>query len=109
MPCSRVSVGVSLTRTSLAFGLVMHEPTTSPSPSTHQTSHTVPGKNTIHRTVLKKRSPHTPIKMSFEPKTKIELDPPKDDIISLEYLSKCDGELSRLHYAASRSCTLVVV
>jgi len=47
--------------------------------------------------------------MSFEPKTKIELDPPKDDIISLEYLSKCDGELSRLHYAASRSCTLVVV
>jgi hypothetical protein len=36
----------------------------------------------------------TTIKMSFEPKTKIELDPPKDDIISLEYLSKCDGKLS---------------
>lgn len=32
-------------------------------------------------------------KMSFEPKTKVELDPPKDDIISLDYLSKCDGEL----------------
>jgi hypothetical protein len=31
--------------------------------------------------------------MSFEPKTKIELDPPKDDVISLDYLSKCDGEL----------------
>jgi hypothetical protein len=31
-------------------------------------------------------------KMSFEPKTKVELDPPKDDIISLDYLSKCDGE-----------------
>ena len=31
--------------------------------------------------------------MSFEPKTKVELDPPKDDIISLDYLSKCDGEL----------------
>jgi len=31
--------------------------------------------------------------MSFEPKQKIELDPPKDDIISLDYLSKCDGAL----------------
>ena len=29
--------------------------------------------------------------MSFEPRTKVELDPPKDDPISLEYLSKCDG------------------
>lgn len=29
--------------------------------------------------------------MSFEPKTKVELDPPKDDPISLDYLSKCDG------------------
>jgi cytochrome b involved in lipid metabolism len=37
--------------------------------------------------------------MSFEPKTKVELDPPKDDIISLDYLSKCDGELG------SSSCT----
>jgi hypothetical protein len=35
--------------------------------------------------------------MSFEPKTKIELDPPKDDVISLDYLSKCDGELDRSH------------
>lgn len=32
--------------------------------------------------------------MSFEPKQKVDLDPPKDDIITLEYLSKCDGELS---------------
>jgi len=32
-------------------------------------------------------------KMSFEPKTKVELDPPKDDVISLDYLSKCDGKL----------------
>lgn len=31
--------------------------------------------------------------MSFEPKTKVELDPPKDDIISVDYLSKCDGML----------------
>lgn len=31
--------------------------------------------------------------MSFEPKTKVELDPPKDDPISLDYLSKCDGML----------------
>ncbi|KAI6825111.1 hypothetical protein KC340_g1351 [Hortaea werneckii] len=29
--------------------------------------------------------------MSFEPKHKVELDPPKDDIISVEYLSKCDA------------------
>ncbi|SMR42641.1 unnamed protein product [Zymoseptoria tritici ST99CH_1E4] len=28
----------------------------------------------------------------FEPKHKVDLDPPKDDIISLEYLSKCDGK-----------------
>ncbi|KAI5206547.1 hypothetical protein E4T38_03753 [Aureobasidium subglaciale] len=26
----------------------------------------------------------------FEPKQKVELDPPKDDPISLDYLSKCD-------------------
>ena len=31
--------------------------------------------------------------MSFEPKQKVELDPPKDDAISLDYLSKCDGAL----------------
>ncbi|KAI6893957.1 hypothetical protein KC318_g15102 [Hortaea werneckii] len=31
------------------------------------------------------------VSMSFEPKHKVELDPPKDDIISVEYLSKCDG------------------
>jgi len=42
--------------------------------------------------------------MSFEPKTKVELDPPKDDPISLEYLSKCDGQnLLSLHVEAS--CT----
>ncbi|KAI4729325.1 hypothetical protein E4T49_02775 [Aureobasidium sp. EXF-10728] len=27
----------------------------------------------------------------FEPKQKVELDPPRDDPISLDYLSKCDG------------------
>ncbi|KXT12492.1 hypothetical protein AC579_7346 [Pseudocercospora musae] len=27
----------------------------------------------------------------FEPKTPVNLDPPKDDIISLDHLSKCDG------------------
>lgn len=27
----------------------------------------------------------------FEPKTKVELDPPKDEEISLDYLAKCDG------------------
>ena len=33
--------------------------------------------------------------MSFEPKHKVELDPTKDDIISVEYLSKCDGASHR--------------
>jgi membrane-associated progesterone receptor component len=41
--------------------------------------------------------------MSFEPKTKIELDPPKDDIISLDYLSKCDGELHFGSYSSQHS------
>jgi hypothetical protein len=31
----------------------------------------------------------------FEPKVKVDLDPPKDDIISLDYLSKCDGACFR--------------
>ncbi|KAF2486859.1 cytochrome b5-like heme/steroid binding domain-containing protein [Neohortaea acidophila] len=30
--------------------------------------------------------------MSFEPKQKVNLDPPKDDPISAEYLSKCNGK-----------------
>lgn len=30
-------------------------------------------------------------RMSFEPKHKVELDPPKDDPISTEFLAKCDG------------------
>ncbi|KAK5690873.1 hypothetical protein LTR97_012036 [Elasticomyces elasticus] len=29
--------------------------------------------------------------MSFEPKQKVELDAPKDDVISIDYLSNCDG------------------
>lgn len=29
--------------------------------------------------------------MSFDPKHKVELDPPKDDPISPDYLAKCDG------------------
>lgn len=32
-----------------------------------------------------------PEKKKFEPKTKVELDPPKDDPIGLDYLAKCDG------------------
>lgn len=27
----------------------------------------------------------------FEPKTKVELAPPKDDVLDLDYLAKCDG------------------
>lgn len=29
--------------------------------------------------------------MSFQPKTPVTLNPPKDDIITTEYLSQCDG------------------
>ena len=28
----------------------------------------------------------------FEPKTKVDLDPPRDDPISQDYLAKCDGK-----------------
>lgn len=31
-------------------------------------------------------------KGKFEPKQPVELAPPKDDVISLEHLSKCDGK-----------------
>lgn len=27
----------------------------------------------------------------FEPKQKVELEPPQDELISIDYLSKCDG------------------
>jgi hypothetical protein len=33
-----------------------------------------------------------PAKGKFEPKKVVELNPPKDDLIALDYLSKCDGE-----------------
>ena len=35
--------------------------------------------------------------MSFEPKQKVELDPPKDEAISREYLAKCDGMCAVSH------------
>jgi membrane-associated progesterone receptor component len=31
-------------------------------------------------------------KGKFEPKTPVQLEPPKDDPITLEYLAKCDGK-----------------
>jgi hypothetical protein len=31
-------------------------------------------------------------KKKFEPKQPVELAPPKDDVLSLDYLKKCDGE-----------------
>jgi hypothetical protein len=46
--------------------------------------------------------------MSFEPKTKVELDPPKDDIISLDYLSKCDGELRCGSYSSTQPVLISV-
>jgi len=33
-----------------------------------------------------------PKKEKFAPKTAVQLDPPKDDLIALDYLSKCDGK-----------------
>jgi hypothetical protein len=39
-------------------------------------------------------SPPIAAAMSFEPKQKVELDAPKDDPISEQYLSKCDGPSS---------------
>jgi hypothetical protein len=36
-----------------------------------------------------------PKKERFAPKEPVTLNPPKDDIISREYLAKCDGELPR--------------
>ena len=42
--------------------------------------------------------------MSFEPKTKVELDPPKDDIISLDYLSKCDGKFNFGSHSSTTAC-----
>lgn len=33
----------------------------------------------------------------FEPKVKVELDPPKETPITLEELSKCDGRHTELH------------
>lgn len=76
----------------MAFGLCANDITESYNASniTHS------DKNTTQKKSTRKETPKTAIKMSFEPKTKIELDPPKDDIISLEYLSKCDGKFSRL-------------
>jgi membrane-associated progesterone receptor component len=35
-------------------------------------------------------------KAKFEPKQPIELAPPKDDVISVEHLAKCDGGSSHI-------------
>ncbi|KAK5168353.1 uncharacterized protein LTR77_006923 [Saxophila tyrrhenica] len=43
--------------------------------------------------------------MPFEPKHKVELDPPKDDVISQDYLSKCDGSNAEYPtYVAIKVC-----
>lgn len=38
----------------------------------------------------------------FEPKTPIQLNPPKDDPIKLDYLEKCDGKLQALYTSMQR-------
>lgn len=47
--------------------------------------------NHFLRLIPSSHHPDLKDKMSFEPKQKVELDPPKDDLISKDYLSKCDG------------------
>lgn len=42
----------------------------------------------------------------FEPKTPVNLDPPKDDNISLEYLAKCDG-MCTLHSGVKMMLTII--
>lgn len=37
---------------------------------------------------------HEPEPKRFEPKNPVQLDPPKDDPITIEELSKCDGMLT---------------
>jgi hypothetical protein len=37
-------------------------------------------------------SDHVEEPKRFEPKTPVQLDPPKDDPISVDYLKKCDGK-----------------
>jgi len=49
----------------------------------------------------------THLTMSFEPKTKVELDPPKDDPISQDYLSKCDGMLQQVINTLSSGTDIV--
>jgi hypothetical protein len=44
-----------------------------------------------HPPALRIMSGHVEEPKRFEPKKPVQLDPPKDDPISLEYLSKCDG------------------
>jgi len=43
----------------------------------------------------------------FAPKTPVQLNPPKDDPISLDRLSKCDGMISYLTYHIHASCSVV--
>ncbi|KAF2143612.1 uncharacterized protein K452DRAFT_296616 [Aplosporella prunicola CBS 121167] len=40
---------------------------------------------------VKRDANHVEEPKRFEPKQPVQLDPPKDDIISLDYLAKCDG------------------
>lgn len=40
---------------------------------------------------------HEPEPKRFSPKIPVQLDPPKYDPITVEELSKCDGEFSALH------------
>ncbi len=46
-------------------------------------------------------SGHVPEPKNFEPKTPVHLNPPKNDPVSVQHLSKCDGKLPDLHCQSS--------
>ena len=50
-------------------------------------------------------SDHAPEPRNFAPKQPVQLDPPKSDPISLDYLSKCDGKDDRWSLAGGTTST----
>lgn len=61
----------------------------------------------LHRFIRILASSNLEANMSFEPKYKVNLDPPKDDPISPEYLAKCDGSCSS--YLPPKTCCNVLM
>lgn len=45
----------------------------------------------------------------FAPKVPVQLDPPKDDLITTEELAKCDGTLLRMNTSSPRPCRKAIL